>query len=157
MAKRVNRREAPVSVTRDESRETRHRRPPRAVVRTAAAIALGVLVAVLLGYLALLVFLLTTIGLPLGADPEPLTAVEYGVLLLLAGVAAAAGGRTATRVARRQGRVAAGGVGAILAITMVWGFSGRNAWPEWWGAAVASVMVSGSCAGGSCWPPRRRR
>lgn len=140
----------------NESHETRHRRPRRAGVRTAAAIALGVLVAMLLGYLALLVFVLTTIGLPLGADPEPLTAAEYGILLLLAGVAAAAGGRTATGVAPGQGRVAAWGVGATVAVAMVWGFSGRNSWPEWWGAAVASVMVAGSCVGGACWPPRRR-
>ena len=53
--------------------------------RTAAAIAVGVVVAVLLGYFGLVVFVLATIGIPLGADPKPLTATQYGILLILAG------------------------------------------------------------------------
>lgn len=140
----------------DEAHETRQRRPRGASVRTAVAISLGVLVAVLLGYLALVVFVLSRVGLPLGADPKPLTGVDYGILLLLAVVAAAAGGWTASRLAAGQGRVLTLGVGATLAVVMVWGFSGRNSWPVWWGPAVASAMVAGSCVGGSRRPPRRR-
>lgn len=125
-------------------------------LRTAAAIAVGVFVAVLLGYLGLVVFVLATIGIPLGADPKPLTATQYGILLVLAGGAAAFGGRTATRVAREQSRVSVWGVCAILAIVMVWGFSGRSSWPEWWGGAVATAMVVGGYIGGSLSQPRRR-
>ena len=125
-------------------------------LRTAAAIAVGVFVAVLLAYLGTVVFVLATIGIPLGADPEPLTATQYGILLLLAGGAAALGGRTATRVAREQSRVPVWGVCAILAIAMLWGFSGRNSWPEWWGGAVATAMVAGAYIGGSLSQRRRR-
>ena len=125
-------------------------------LRTAAAIAIGVLVAVLLAYLGLIVFILATIGIPLGADPEPLTATQYGILLLLAGGAAAFGGRTATRVALGQSRVPVWGVCVTLAIAMLWGFSGRNSWPAWWGGAVATAMVVGGYIGGSLLQHRRR-
>src|SRR5688572_10072722 len=105
-------------------------------MRTAAAIALGVVVAVLLVYLGLGVFVLATIGIPLGADPKPLTGSQYGILLVVAGGAAAVGGRTAARVAREHARVSVWGVCGTLAVLMLWGFSGRNSWPEWWGGAV---------------------
>lgn len=118
-------------------------------LRTAAAIAAGVLVAVLLGYLGLVVFVLATIGIPLGAGPKPLTATQYGILLVLAGGAAALGGRTATRVARGQSPASVWGVSAILAIAMLWGFSGRGSWPKWWGGAVATAMAVGGYIGGS--------
>ena len=122
--------------------------------RTAAAIAAGVLVAVLLGYLGLVVFVLATIGIPLGAQPEPLTAIEYGILLGLTGGAAAVGGRAAARIARERRRVSVWGVCAILAIVMLWGFSGRNSWPQWWGLAAAAVMVAGAYIGGLVWQRR---
>jgi len=117
--------------------------------RTAAAVAVGVFVAVLLGYFALVVFVLATIGIPLGAQPEPLAGIEYAVLLVLAGGAAAVGGRAAARVARERRRVSVWGVCAILAVGMLWGFSGRNSWPEWWGPAAAAVTVVGAYVGGS--------
>jgi hypothetical protein len=116
--------------------------------RTAAAVAVGVFVAVLLGYFALVVFVLATIGIPLGAQPEPLASIEYAVLLVLAGGAAAVGGRAAARVARERRRVSVWGVCAILPVAMLWGFSGRNSWPEWWGPAAAAVMVVGAYIGG---------
>jgi hypothetical protein len=101
-----------------------------------------------LGYFALVVFVLATIGIPLGAQPEPLAGIEYAVLLVLAGGAAAVGGRAAARVARERRRVSVWGVCAILAVGMLWGFSGRNSWPEWWGPAAAAVMVVGAYVGG---------
>lgn len=122
-------------------------------LRAIAAIAVGVSVAVLLTYLGVVVFVLATVGIPLGADPEPLTAFQYGILLVLAGGAAACGGRTAARVGREQKRVSVWGVSAILAIVMLWGFSGRNSWPDWWGGAVAVAMVAGAAIG---LQPRRR-
>lgn len=122
--------------------------------RTAAAVAVGVLVAVLLAYLALVVFVLATIGIPLGAQPATLTGSEYAVLLVLAGGAAAVGGRAAARIARERRRVAVSAVCTIVAIVMLWGFSGRNSWPEWWGLAAAAVMVVGVYIGGSVWQRR---
>jgi hypothetical protein len=118
-------------------------------LRTAGAIAVGVFVALLLGYLGLVVFVLATIGIPLGAQPKPLTGSQYAVLLVLAGVAAAIGARAAARVAGDRRRVSVAGVCAILAGTILWGFSGRSSWPEVWGPSVAAAMVVGAYIGGS--------
>jgi hypothetical protein len=123
-------------------------------LRTAAAVTVGVFVALLLGYLGLVVFLLATIGIPLGAQPEPLTASGYAVLLVLAGGAATVGGRAAARIARERRRVAVSAVCAIVAMVMLWGFSGRNSWPERWGLAAAAVMAVGAYIGGSVWQRR---
>ena len=120
-------------------------------LRTAAAVAVGAFAALLLGYLAVVIFVLATIGIPLGAQPEPLTAIQYAVLLVLAGGAAAVGGRAAARIADERRRVAVSAVCAIVAIVMLWGFSGRNSWPEWWGLAAAAMMVVGAYIGGSVW------
>lgn len=117
------------------------------MLRTILAIAAGVVVAVLLWYLGLVVVLLVTIGIPLGAQPRPSTPGELAVMLVLAICAAAAGGRTAARIGRRArvGTVLA--VAVILAAGLLWGFSGRNAWPDWWGPATALAMGIGACAG----------
>ena len=125
-------------------------------LRTAAAVAVGAFAALLLGYLAVVIFVLATIGIPLGAQPEPLTAIQYAVLLVLAGGAAAVGGRAAARIAHERRRVAVSAVCAIVAIVMLWGFSGRNSWPEWWGLAAAAVMVVDAYIGGSVWQRRSR-
>jgi hypothetical protein len=60
-------------------------------LRTAAAVAVGAFAAVLLGYLAVVIFVLATIGIPLGARPEPLRVIQYAVLIVLAGGATAVG------------------------------------------------------------------
>ncbi len=101
-----------------------------------------------LWYLGLGVFVLATIGIPLGAQSKPLTATESLILLLLAGAAAVVGGRSAARIARAQYRAAVWAVCAILGAIMVWGFSGRNSWPDWWGPAVALSMIIGAYFGG---------
>jgi hypothetical protein len=100
--------------------------------RTSVAIATGVLVTLLVGYLGVIVFVLATIGLPLGAESKPLTATDAAVLLLLAGGAAAAGGRAAARIAFERRGASVSGVCLLLAAIMLWGFSGRNWWPDWW-------------------------
>lgn len=107
------------------------------------AIMAGVLVAILLSYAVLIVFVLTTVGIPLGAESRPLTSTDSAILLVAAAAAAAIGARTATRVAHTQRRLAAWGVGVILAVVMAWGFSGRNSWPPNWGVAVAAAMAAG--------------
>ena len=104
-------------------------------------------VAALLWYLGLIVVLLVTIGIPLGAQPRPSTPGELAVMLVLAVCAAAGGGRTAARIDRGAPAPAVIAVAVILAAGMLWGFSGRNAWPDWWGPATGLAMGIGVCAG----------
>jgi hypothetical protein len=92
---------------------------------------------------------------PLGSQPRDLTAVENGALLLLVAIAAAMGGRVTAWVARGARSIAVALVAAVLALTMLWGFAGRNAWPGWWGPVVAAVMAGGACAGGLLGRSRR--
>ena len=112
-------------------------------LRLALAVIVGVVVAVLLSYAVLIVFLLTTIGIPLGAESRPLTATDSAILLVAAAVAAAVGARTSASIARERGRWAVWGVAVILAVMMAWGFSGLNSWPKGWGIAVAVAMTAG--------------
>jgi hypothetical protein len=114
-----------------------------APLRVALAVVTGVIVAILLSYAVLIVFVLTTVGIPLGAEPRPLSTGGSAILLLAAAAAAAAGAHTATRIAREHRRGAVWAVGVILTLMMVWGFSGRNSWPEGWRFAVATAMAAG--------------
>jgi hypothetical protein len=116
--------------------------------RTVIAAIVGVLSAVLLWYFGLVIFVLTTIGIPLGSASRPQTATESLILLMLAAAAAAVGGRSAARIARAQRQASVWAVCAILAAIMVWGFSGRNSWPDWWGPAIAIAMAIGAYVGG---------
>ena len=95
-----------------------------------------------------MIFVLTTIGIPLGSQSRALTSTESLILLILAGAAAAVGGRSTARIARAQRRASVWMVCAILSGIMMWGFSGRNSWPEWWGPAVAVSMIVGAYLGG---------
>jgi hypothetical protein len=117
-------------------------------LRTVIAAIVGVLSAVLLWYFGLVIFVLTTIGIPLGSESRPQTPTESLILLLLAGAAAAVGGRIAARIAGARRQAAVWAVCAMLGAIMVWGFSGRNSWPDWWGPAVALSMVVGAYIGG---------
>lgn len=116
-------------------------------VRLAAAVVAGVLVAIVLSYVALIVVVLATIGIPLGAESRPLTVNQSAMLLTAAVVASAVGARTSARIARQRSRWAVLGVGIILAGTMIVGFSGRNSWPDGWGFAVAAAMAAGCVLG----------
>ena len=118
-------------------------------LRTLLAIVAGVVTAAIVEYVGMVVFVLATIGIPLGSQPRPLTPGEYAVLLVLAAGAAAIGGRAAASIARHSPHKAVGSVSVVLAVGMLWGFSGRNAWPDWWGPAMAAVMVVGACVGGT--------
>jgi hypothetical protein len=40
-----------------------------------------------------------------------------------------------------------GGVGVVLTVMMIWGFSGRNSWPDGWGPAVGGAMSRGCVLG----------
>ena len=116
-------------------------------MRTVIGVVAGLVVTVLLAYLGLVIFLFSTVGIPLGAAPEPLTATQYAVLLAVFCGAALAGGRTARRIAPAQRRLAIHTMGAMLAAGAIWGFSGPNQWPDWWGPAVALALVAGATAG----------
>lgn len=125
-------------------------------LRLALAITAGVIVTILLSYVALIVFVLITVGIPLGAESRPLTATGASTLLVVAAAASAIGARTAARIAGAQHRVAMGGVGIVLTVMMIWGFSGRNSWPDWWGPAVGIAMSVG-CLLGAFLQQRRRQ
>lgn len=123
-------------------------------LRVALAISVGAVVTAALAYAGVVVVVLATLGIPLGAQPRPLTAGEYGILLAVAGAAAVIGGRTAARLASGSPGSAVLGLCAVLAVGVLWGFSGRNAWPDWWGPGVAVVMVVGAVIGGRLRRPR---
>lgn len=133
-----------------DARDTRVARQPPAVtmLRAAGALAAGVGLSVVLAYAATVAFVLATIGIPLGAQPSPLTTVQHAVLLALGAAAAAAGGLAAARISRDRRRAVVALVSVTLATGMLWAFSGQNAWPDWWGPATAAAMGAGACAGG---------
>ena len=133
-----------------DTRDPRLARQPLAVtlLRAAGALAVGVGLTVILAYAATVAFVLATIGIPLGAQPSPLTTVQHAVLLAVSGAAAAVGGRAAARISRERRRAVVALVSLTLATGMLWGFSGENAWPDWWGPATAAAMGAGACAGG---------
>lgn len=116
-------------------------------MRSILAVVAGVAVAVMLWYLGLVAVVLVTIGIPLGAQPRSSTPGELAVMLVLAACAAAVGGRTAANVGRGSATAVVAMVAAILAAGALWGFSGRNAWADWWGPAVALAMGAGAFAG----------
>lgn len=118
------------------------------LLRAAGALAAGVGLTLVLAYAATVAVVLAVIGIPLGAQPSPLTAVQHAVLLALGGAAAAAGGLVAARISRERGRVVVALVSLALATGMLWAFSGQNAWPDWWGPAAAAAMGAGAWAGG---------
>jgi hypothetical protein len=119
------------------------------LLRPVSAVVAGITVAVILYYIALIVFVLVTLGIPLGSQPRALTPLDNVVLLTLAVVAAAVGGRAASRL-NPSGRVASvGAVCVALALGAIWGFYGSVGWPPWWGAAMALAMSAGAWYGGT--------
>ena len=132
--------------TRDAGMAGRPR--PVTILRAAGALAAGVGLTLVLAYAATVAFVLAAIGIPLGAQPSPLTTVQHAVLLALGGAAAAAGGLVAARISRERRRTVVALVSLTLATGMLWAFSGQNAWPDWWGPAAAAAMGAGACAGG---------
>jgi hypothetical protein len=122
-------------------------------MRIVVAITIGVCLTLVLAYAALIGFVLATIGIPLGAQSEPPSPSGYMTMLLLGGVAATAGGRVAVSIGRVSPRLIAAGMAATLTVLMLWGFGGRNSWPDWWASALSGVMVAGTCIGAL----RRRR
>src|SRR5687767_11392190 len=117
-------------------------------MRRLAGAVIGTLVTLLIAYIAAVVVVLATIGIPLGAEARPLTRVQSVLLLGGCTLAAMAGGRVAKRVGRHTRSADIWALCVVLAALMMWGFSGRNAYPDWWGPAVAATMVVGAGIGG---------
>jgi hypothetical protein len=117
-------------------------------LRIILAIATGVVLACLLWYVGVVVLMLATVGIPLGSEPRPLTATQFFLLLAFAAGAAAIGGRVAARIAPQARRISIPVICVTLGGIMLWGFSGRNAWPAWWGPATATAMMLGTWVGG---------
>ena len=108
----------------------------------------GVVVTIALTYGALLVLLLVTAGIPLGAEAHSPGALEYAVMLVASAAAAAIGAKTTLRLANRQSQTAIRLLAVALPLLMVWGFFGSSGWPRWWGPALAAAMVAGVLAVG---------
>ncbi len=116
-------------------------------MRIVFAIVIGGCLTLLLAYAALIAFVLTTIGIPLGAQSEPTSTSGYMTMLVLAGLSAAAGGRVAVRIGRVSRWLIVAGMSATLVVLLLGGFSGPNSWPDWWGPATSGAMVIGACVG----------
>jgi len=116
-------------------------------LRLVLAIVSGVLTAIVLAYAATVVVVLATVGIPLGAASRPLSGTQATLLLAGAATAAFIGGRLARRIARGAGTGLQIALPVLLGALMLWGFSGRNAWPDWWGPAAAALTAFGAWLG----------
>lgn len=116
----------------------------RAFLRAAFAAVIGALAALTLAYLAAVVVLLVTVGIPLGAQPRNPTAVEYIVLLLAGAAASAAGANVAERIGRPYQRPALIMLACLLPLLLVWLFFDSPGWPVWWGPALGAAMAAGT-------------
>lgn len=119
------------------------------MLRAGLAVLVGAAVSLGLALGGAIVVLLVAIGIPLGATPRPLTAGEYGALLLTAGLAAVLGGRLASGLARTRGAGVRVASAVTLAAVYLWGFwSPASHWPDWWAPAVSAVAAAGAFVGG---------
>ena len=116
----------------------------RGLPRAALAAVIGALAALALEYLAAVVVLLVTVGIPLGVQPRQPTPVEYIVLLLSGAAAAAAGATVAARVAAPYQRLALVILACLLPPFLVWLFFNSPGWPAWWGPALGAAMAAGA-------------
>jgi len=119
------------------------------MMRVALAIVVGVLVGAIVAQLGAIVFLLATVGIPLGAQPRELVAYEYVILLAIGACAAAGGAQAAVRIARARGPLVALVLAGLLPLLVLYGFSGPSMWPAWWGSALAGAAGVG--AGAVAW------
>ena len=119
------------------------------LLRAGLAVLAGALVSILLAYLGGVMWVLATLGIPLGATPREPTPGEYLGLILIALVGAVIGGRVAARVARHHRRAVTLVLAATLGIVMLRGFSApASQWPGWWAPAIAAAFAAGACLGG---------
>ena len=114
------------------------------LLRAALAAVIGALAALALEYLAAVVVLLVTVGIPLGAQPRSPTPVEYIVLLLAGAAAAAAGAGVAARAATPYQRPALIILTCLLPPFLIWLFFNSPGWPAWWGPALGAAMAAGT-------------
>jgi hypothetical protein len=114
------------------------------LIRLVTAILAGGVVAILLAYAGLVVMMLVIIGMPLGAEPQEPSRGQYALLLAIAVLGAAAGGRLTARIARSDASLAALALAGLLAAMYWWGFSRPgSSWPEWWAPSVAAATAVG--------------
>jgi hypothetical protein len=114
-------------------------------LRNALAVIGGAVVACVLAYVGAVIVLLVFFGLPLGAPGRDPTPTEYGLLMACAATAALVGGRTAARIAPSASRGVVFAVAAVLAVLMLWGFTGEGVqWPTWWAPTIAVAMGGGA-------------
>jgi hypothetical protein len=118
-------------------------------VRSLIAVIAGGAVAAVLFQVGAAVAFIVLYGIPLGASPgEP--GISYFALNLgFAAVAAFAGGRITSRLARKGTQAHVVVVGVVLATLAFWGFSRPTSqWPGWYPPVLALVGLVGAYAGG---------
>jgi hypothetical protein len=113
-----------------------------------AALAGGAIAAVLFQVGAAVAFVVLY-GIPLGASPEP-PSVSYFVLNLgFAGIAAFAGGRLTSAIARQGRLFPVVALALVLAAVALWGFSRAGSdWPGWYPPVLGLVALASTLAGG---------
>jgi hypothetical protein len=117
-------------------------------LRAVLAAITGAVVTIALAYGGALVWLVATMGIPLGSPGREPTTAEYFGLLLIGGGAAAVGGHIASGIARHQRRAVVIVLSTFLAVGALWGFTRpASQWPTWWGPALATVAAIGTWLG----------
>lgn len=117
------------------------------MIRSLAALLAGWLTTAVLYVLGTAALFVAAHGIPLGASPGPPGAGDLAANLVLAVLAAGAGGWVAARVAGR--RAVALALAIVLAAGALWGFSKpESQWPGWYPLALAVLGTAGAVAGG---------
>jgi hypothetical protein len=123
--------------------------PVLGLLRGIVSVAAGLLAAAVFFQVSAAVILLTTVGIPLGAESRNST---FGELLgyLAVGVAAAfVGGWATGRVAGSQMRWPILLLAVILGATVYVGFTQpASHWPYWWAVTLAALAPPGAWVGG---------
>lgn len=114
------------------------------MIRIVLGVIVGALVAAVIAQLAAIVWLLVTVGIPLGAQPRPLRAQDYAILLTMGAAAAAGGSWLGTRVAPRGRLPVALGLLGLLPLSAIYAFRGPSDWPQGWGTALAAAAIVGA-------------
>ena len=129
------------------------------MLRAAWAVLAGLLTLFGTLYAAAVAQLLLVRGLPLGSAGGAPSGRYLAVLLGLATLAGAAGGRVAARLAPAKAAHVVATVAVISAAVVLVGFArpaGGQAggWPSWWSPTLAATLFAGALLA-RAWPTRR--
>ena len=116
-------------------------------MKSVVAVAVGGIVAALAYWVGAVIALLAVHGIPLGSPGGGPTAADILVHLLLAVAGSLAGSLVAMRIATHRRQIHAIGLGLLLGVVALLGFSKpANNWPAWFGGAMCAACILGSAA-----------